>query len=96
MFSFIKVETTGAGDAFTAGFLKSLLSNDDNNSSNSNGSSPNTDATGGIPTPLWTLTQAQQALDMASSAGALTCTKPGAIAGQPTLEQVLSLMKKKS
>ena len=96
MFSFIKVETTGAGDAFTAGFLKSLLSNDDNNSSNSNRSSPNTDATGGIPTnPLWTLTQAQQALDMASSAGALTCTKPGAIAGQPTLEQVLSLMKNK-
>lgn len=86
MFSLIKVETTGAGDAFTAAFLKSLLSNVDNNGSNSDA--------GGIP--LWTLTQVQHALDMASSAGALTCTKPGAIAGQPTLEQVLSLMKKKN
>ena len=79
------METTGAGDAFTAGFLKSLLSNENAN--------PSSDA-GNIPTPLWTLAQAKKALDMASSAGALTCTKPGAIAGQPTLEQVLSLMKK--
>ena len=57
-------------------------------------SSPVSGAAGSLP--LWTLAQAQQALDMASSAGALTCTKPGAIAAQPTLEQVLSLMKKGS
>ena len=90
------METTGAGDAFTAGFLKSLLSNADNtgSSSNSNRPSPVSGAAGSLP--LWTLAQAQQALDMASSAGALTCTKPGAIAAQPTLEQVLSLMKKGS
>lgn len=67
------VETTGAGDAFTAGFLRSLLSTP-------------TDA-------AWTLDDARRALDMASAAGGLTCTKPGAIAAQPTLDEVHALMK---
>ena len=89
----MKVETTGAGDAFTAGFLKSLLSNNINNN-NPNRPSPGSGADSGFSGPLWTLAQAQKALDMASCAGALTCTKPGAIAAQPTLEQVLTLMKK--
>ena len=70
------VETTGAGDAFTAGFLKALLS-----------SPGGSEAASG-----WTLEEMCGALDMACAAGALTCTRPGAIAAQPRLNEILALM----
>lgn len=35
----------------------------------------------------------KEAVVFAAATGALTCTKPGAIAGQPTLEQVQTLFE---
>lgn len=65
------VDTTGAGDSFTAGFLHQcqkglrLLENPDG---------------------------ARAAVTYASAAGALTTTKPGAIAAQPTADEVAAFL----
>lgn len=75
------VETTGAGDAFTAGFLHALMSVEDME---------------GI---LQESTPSQKVNDtihdivrFAAAVGALTCTKEGAIAAQPTFEEVESFL----
>ncbi|CAN0447182.1 unnamed protein product, partial [Discosporangium mesarthrocarpum] len=68
------VETTGAGDAFSAGFLFHVLQDK---------------APGGL---LDHLAAVEEALQFASAVGALTCTGEGAIAAQPTAEDVEALM----
>ena len=66
-------ETTGAGDAFTAGFLHALLSLQDD-----------------------TLKEeprvAENMVRFAAAVGALTCTSEGAIAAQPTMNEVESFL----
>jgi fructokinase len=62
------VETTGAGDAFTAGFLHSII-----------GGAEMDD-----PESL------QDTIRFAAAVGALTCTSEGALAAQPTMDQVES------
>ena len=64
------VDTTGAGDAFTAGFLYAMQRP---------GSS------------FQSKHDVVHALRVAAAAGALVCTAPGAISGQPTIERVLEL-----
>lgn len=59
-------DTTGAGDAFVAGFIHQL---------SSSGHPP-------------TLQSAQDTMTYASAVGALTTTKPGAIAAQPSADEV--------
>ncbi|KAF5831723.1 Ribokinase-like protein [Dunaliella salina] len=66
-------ETTGAGDAFTAGFIYKLIE------------AGNLDALAADSTKL------KEAIVFASAAGALTCTKKGAIDAQPTLDEVMQL-----
>lgn len=68
------VETTGAGDCFTAGFLSALFMRSKGRSSTSF-SSEDIDI----------------AFRVGCAAGALVCTREGAIAGQPTLAETLSL-----
>ena len=63
-------ETTGAGDAFTAGLLHGILQ------------IANYDI---IPA---TQEEAHELMTFAAAVGALTCTKEGAIAAQPTFDQV--------
>ena len=63
-------ETTGAGDAFTAGFLHNMVQN-------------------GEPTSK---EEADQMISFAAAVGALTCTKEGAIAAQPTFHEVESFL----
>lgn len=63
-------ETTGAGDAFTAGFLHGMLQNGE----------PTSDE------------EARQMISFAAAVGALTCTKKGAIAAQPTFHEVESFL----
>ena len=64
-------ETTGAGDAFTAGFLHGILQKCNNNNI--------------LPA---TQEGAHELVTFAAVVGALTCTKEGAIAAQPTFDQV--------
>lgn len=70
------VETTGAGDAFTAGFLHALEMVGDVDSLSQDEREE----------------VAKDVVTFASAVGALTCTKEGAIAAQPTLDQVESFL----
>lgn len=67
-FSVEAVDTTGAGDAFVAGFLHQLCQH----------------GIASLASPV----KAQKTAVYASAVGALTTTKPGAIAAQPTPEEV--------
>ena len=73
------VETTGAGDAFTAGFLHAL-----------------SNIAVGQDMEKWLPEEraevANDVIRFASAVGALTCTKEGAIAAQPTFDQVESFL----
>ncbi|KAF5835866.1 Ribokinase-like protein [Dunaliella salina] len=70
----VKVEeTTGAGDAFTAGFIYKLLQ------------------AGGLDALAADATKLKEAVAFGSAAGALTCTRKGAIDGQPSLDEVMQL-----
>jgi len=71
------VETTGAGDAFTAGFLHALSMVGDDVDSLSQKERQQL---------------ANDVIRFASAVGALTCTKEGAIAAQPTFDQVESFL----
>ncbi len=72
------VETTGAGDAFTAGFLHALgMVDGDVNDSTSQEERQE---------------MAHDVVVFASTVGALTCTEEGAIAAQPTFDQVESFL----
>lgn len=78
------VETTGAGDAFTAGFIHAL-----------------SQAMEESPAFFYSCDdekkeQVHEIVKFAAAVGALTCTTEGAIAAQPTLEQVQSFLKKKN
>jgi len=76
-------ETTGAGDSFTAGILHGLLSFGDDNTIHSFKSKVSPEE----------LEQAvHQIVCFASATGALTCTKEGAIAAQPTFLDVESFL----
>ncbi|GIL84205.1 hypothetical protein Vretimale_15840 [Volvox reticuliferus] len=66
-------DTTGAGDAFTAGFIVKMMQ------------AGGLDALSANPRLL------KEAVVFASAAGASTCTRAGAIEGQPTLEFVQDL-----
>uniref|UniRef100_A0A383WKL7 Carbohydrate kinase PfkB domain-containing protein n=1 Tax=Tetradesmus obliquus TaxID=3088 RepID=A0A383WKL7_TETOB len=68
-------DTTGAGDAFTAGFVYKLLE------------------AGGLDRLLSDPKALKEAVVFAAATGALTCTKPGAIAAQPSLQQVQALFE---
>ena len=70
------VETTGAGDAFTAGFLCGLSMIGDTESMSLKETSE----------------AAHDIVRFASAVGALTCTKEGAIAAQPTFDEVESFL----
>ena len=80
------VETTGAGDAFTAGFLHALLAGDGQDVLLHDSQ----------PSSLSYAEKQQRVHSMvqfASAVGALTCTKEGAIAAQPTLEEAQAILK---
>ncbi|ABW28928.1 carbohydrate kinase family protein [Acaryochloris marina] len=64
-------DTTGAGDAFVAGFIHQLI-------------------TQGHPTDVQT---AQAMMTYANAVGALTTTKAGAIAAQPTADEVATFLQ---
>ena len=77
-------ETTGAGDAFTAGFIHSLSQAMDED-----------------PGFLSSCTDEKkeaihEIVKFAAAVGAYTCTGEGAIAAQPTLEQVQSFLAERS
>jgi fructokinase len=69
------VDTTGAGDAFTGGFLYAVLQ------------------AGGLEQVLSDPAALDRAVRVASAAGALTCTGPGAIAPQPTADKIEALLR---
>ncbi|CAB9520901.1 Fructokinase-2 [Seminavis robusta] len=83
-------ETTGAGDAFTAGILHGILSGgqrweclrgrDNNNTTISIEEIPSSE-------------DVHRLVQFAAAVGALTCTKEGAIAAQPTIAQVEEFLK---
>jgi len=66
-------DTTGAGDAFTAGFVYKLLE------------------AGGLDRLAADPAKVKEAIVFAAATGALTCTKPGAIGAQPTLDEAMAL-----
>jgi len=66
-------DTTGAGDAFVAGFVHQILGR----------------GLAGLPDPQ----TAREIVAYASAVGALTATKPGAIAAQPTAAEVEAFLK---
>lgn len=67
-------DTTGAGDAFTAGFIYKMLE------------------AGGLDRLASDPKALREATVFAAATGALTCTRPGAIASQPSLEEVHALV----
>lgn len=67
------VDTTGAGDAFTAGFIYKLLQ------------------AGGLEALCANPRALKEAVVFASAAGASTTMRPGAIEGQPDLQQAMDL-----
>ncbi|KAF6261328.1 Ribokinase-like protein [Scenedesmus sp. NREL 46B-D3] len=69
------VDTTGAGDAFTAGFVYKLVE------------------AGGLDRLLSDPKALKEAVVFAAATGALTCKQPGAIAAQPSLQQVQELFE---
>jgi fructokinase len=69
-------ETTGAGDAFSAGFLYRWI---------------NDDIQARVPTDR--AHEIHQMVQFASAVGALTCTREGAIAAQPTLSEVETFLE---
>lgn len=71
------VETTGAGDAFMAAMISHLL--------------PEREKLGSLR--LVPANKVRQALLFASAAGALTCTKPGAIPALPTLRETQTFLE---
>lgn len=87
-------DTTGAGDAFTAGFLWWMLRKNE-------GSGPASGGGGGGRSGRDALRALQSdpgaladAVAFGAATGALTCTRPGAIASQPRLEEVMALFEK--
>ena len=73
-------ETTGAGDSFTAGFLHALLSL---------GGTEQLDSGFSLDERPLVI---KDMLRFASAAGALTCTNEGAIAAQPSFDEVESFL----
>ncbi|KAI8472335.1 MAG: Ribokinase-like protein [Monoraphidium minutum] len=67
-------DTTGAGDAFTAGFLYKMLE------------------AGGLEALAADPSRLRDAVAFGAATGALTCTRPGAIASQPELREVEALV----
>ncbi|KAL6762476.1 Ribokinase-like protein [Haematococcus lacustris] len=67
------MDTTGAGDAFTSGFVYKLLE------------AGSIEALAADPVKL------KEAVVFAAASGALTCTRKGAITGQPKLQEVQQL-----
>jgi fructokinase len=67
-------DTTGAGDAYLAGFLHFML------------------AAGGIESLLVDADVLHRGVQFATACGAATCTRPGAIDAQPTLQDVEALL----
>eukprot|EP01041_Mallomonas_annulata_P001911 gene1911-3705_t len=65
------IDTTGAGDAFTAGFMYAFTQ---------------------PGTSFLSLMDVSRAMRVASFAGSLTCTRTGAIYGQPTINEVMNLV----
>ena len=75
VFDVAVADTTGAGDAFTAGFAYRVL------------------ADGGVAAVLASPALLRRAVIFAAACGALTCSKPGAIAAQPTADEVEQLAR---
>lgn len=76
-FSVNTVDTTGAGDAFVAGFIHQLCQQ-------------------GLHSSFGSPESAKKVVKYASAVGALTTLKPGAIAAQPTAEEVEVFLQKNS
>jgi fructokinase len=68
-------DTTGAGDAYLAGFVHFML------------------ASGGLDALQSDATLLQKSIEFATACGASTCTKPGAIDAQPTVEDIQKLLR---
>jgi fructokinase len=82
-------DTTGAGDAFTAGFLWWMLCRAGGSGGGGEGSSGR-DALRALQSDPSALADA---VAFGAATGALTCTRPGAIASQPGLAEVMALFE---
>lgn len=90
------VETTGAGDAFSAGFIAQAIKLFSPTPSWSSGSSSSASSSGSDVEVLWERVEkegvAHVMVRFASAVGALTCCGAGAIAPQPSEEDVRRLL----